>query len=243
MQLLKYGKSNIEVPISSTMKILVEEVLNPFYLFQVFSMTLWFWDGYRYYATCILIISVASAITTLVETKKNLKNIRKMANYSCPMNVMRKGDENQLEEVDSSTLVPGDVIEIPSQPDVVVPCDLVLLTGICIVNESMLTGESIPVIKSAIPVQSNDLYDPDVDLKHTIYSGTKVIQARRIGQTKVFGLVIRTAYVTTKGNLIRDILYPRPNKFKFYEDSLKFIFAMSVIAILGFLTTIHNMIE
>ncbi len=56
-------------------------------------------------------------------------------------------------------------------------------------------------------------------------------------------MVIRTAYVTTKGNLIRDILYPRPNKFKFYEDSLKFIFVMSVIAILGFLSTLPNMLE
>ena len=80
-------------------------------------------------------------------------------------------------------------------------------------------------------------------MKYTIYGGTKVIQARKIGQTKVFGLVIRTAYVTTKGNLIRDILYPKPNKFKFYEDSLKFIFMMSVIAILGFLSTLPNMLE
>jgi cation-transporting ATPase 13A2 len=66
MQLLKYGKSNIEVPMKSTMAILTDEVLNPFYIFQIFSMTLWFWDGYRYYASCILVISVASAITTLV---------------------------------------------------------------------------------------------------------------------------------------------------------------------------------
>ena len=138
-------------------------------------MTLWFWDGYRYYATVILIISVASAITSLVETRINLRNVREMANYSCPVSVMRKSDENQLEEVDSSTLVPGDVIEIPQSPDTIMPCDFVLLTGTCIVNESMLTGESIPVIKSAIPVQSQDPYDPDVDSKYTIYGGTKVI--------------------------------------------------------------------
>jgi cation-transporting P-type ATPase 13A2 len=57
-------------------------------------MILWFWDGYRYYATCILIVSVASAITSLIETRTNLNNIRDMANYSCPVKVMRKSDEN-----------------------------------------------------------------------------------------------------------------------------------------------------
>lgn len=95
------------------------------------------------------------------------------------------------------------------------PCDLILLTGSCIVNESMLTGESIPVIKSSLPF-TNDVYDVVSDNKYTLYGGTKVIQSRTYGKARVLGLVIRTAFVTTKGNLVRDILYPKPNKFKFY---------------------------
>lgn len=95
------------------------------------------------------------------------------------------------------------------------PCDLILLTGSCIVNESMLTGESIPVIKSSLPF-TNDIYDVTTDNKYTLYGGTKVIQSRSYGKSRVLGLVIRTAFVTTKGNLVRDILYPKPNKFKFY---------------------------
>jgi cation-transporting P-type ATPase 13A2 len=53
--------------------------------------------------------------------------------------------------------VPGDVMEIPE--NCAIPCDICLLSGSCIVNEAMLTGESIPVIKNAIPF-TNDFYDP-----------------------------------------------------------------------------------
>jgi cation-transporting ATPase 13A2 len=136
--------------------------------------------------------------------------------------------------------VPGDVVEIPE--NCAMPCDIALLTGSCIVNESMLTGESIPVIKNALPF-INDIYDPIIDQKYTIYGGTKVIQTRKLGATRVLGLVIRTAFVTTKGNLVRDILYPKPSKFQFYRDSLKFIFSMALLAVVGFLGTIKFMID
>jgi len=45
----------------------------------------------------------------------------------------------EFDTVCSETLVPGDVIEVPRQ-GCVMQCDAVLITGNCIVNESMLTG-------------------------------------------------------------------------------------------------------
>lgn len=44
-----------------------------------------------------------------------------------------------IEEILSTDLVPGDVIVIPSN-GTIMPCDAVLVSGTCIVNESMLTG-------------------------------------------------------------------------------------------------------
>ena len=199
-------------------------------------MILWFSDGYREYATCILVISVISAVTSLVETRRNLKNIQKMAYYSCPLNVKR----DHLFEVDSGEVVPGDIVEVPENR--ILPCDLLLLTGSCIANEAMLTGESIPVIKSSLP-HNEEIYDINNDSKYTLFGGTKIIQTRRFGDQPVMGLVIRTGFVTTKGNLVRDILYPKPTKFKFYRDSLIFIGVMAVIAVVGFCCTLPYLIE
>lgn len=46
----------------------------------------------------------------------------------------------EVEEDMSTDLVPGDVIVIPSN-GTIMPCDAVLISGTCIVNESMLTGK------------------------------------------------------------------------------------------------------
>lgn len=49
------------------------------------------------------------------------------------------------EEISSENLVPGDIIEIKNQS--MMQCDVVLLNGSVILNESILTGESLPITK------------------------------------------------------------------------------------------------
>mmetsp|Transcript_12683 Transcript_12683/g.21348 ORF Transcript_12683/g.21348 Transcript_12683/m.21348 type:complete len:470 (+) Transcript_12683:712-2121(+) len=243
----RYGPCQLNVPRKSFPRLMVDEVLNPFYLFQVFSMILWFWDGYEKYACCILVISVAGVAENLYETITNINKIRQLAKYECPVVVRRRESPNKPDviskTISSDEIVPGDVIEVPE--NCLMPCDLVLLSGSAIVNEAMLTGESVPVIKNAIsPI--NEHYDPmnfDLAKKYTLYSGTKVIQTRCIGDSKVYGLVIRTGFLTTKGALVRDILYPKDTKFKFYQDSLIFVGAMAIVGIGGFLGTLPKLIQ
>lgn len=91
-------------------------------------------------------------------------------------------------------VVPGDVISIENM--CVMQCDAVLLNGNVIVNESMLTGESVPVTKTALSSSrgasvsmSQDAFSPskltnEVKLsikehsRHILFSGTQVIQTR-----------------------------------------------------------------
>lgn len=96
------------MPKKSVFGVLISEVLNPFYIFQVFSVVLWMWDNYYYYASCILIISTASVILSLVDTIGNQNEIRKMARYQCPVKIMQR--DQSLRPTDSTEIVPGDVI-------------------------------------------------------------------------------------------------------------------------------------
>ena len=50
----------------------------------------------------------------------------------------------------SKHLVPGDIVEITNQ--LALPCDIVLLQGQAVLNESMLTGESVPVVKYPVDI-------------------------------------------------------------------------------------------
>lgn len=173
----RFGSCQLLVPRKPIPLLMIDEVLNPFYLFQVFSMILWFNDGYEKYAVCILLVSLLGVGESLYETVTNVNSIRKMAMYECEVEVLRKDYVGHLQRktVSSKDLVPGDVLVVPE--NAIMPCDGVLLSGSCIVNESMLTGESVPVIKNAVQA-TDDYYDPndnDRVKKYTLYSGTKVI--------------------------------------------------------------------
>jgi len=48
----------------SIFEILIREILNPFYVFQLFSIILWYYDEYVLYASSIVIITTVSMATT-----------------------------------------------------------------------------------------------------------------------------------------------------------------------------------
>lgn len=65
-----YGRNAISVEVKSYFYLLVTEVLNPFYIFQIASIVLWSFDNYILYATCIFLVSCLSVAVSLYETRK-----------------------------------------------------------------------------------------------------------------------------------------------------------------------------
>ncbi|XP_029803896.1 cation-transporting ATPase 13A2 isoform X5 [Suricata suricatta] len=224
-----YGPNVISVPVKSYPQLLVDEALNPYYGFQAFSVGLWLADRYYSYALCILFISTASICLSLYKTRKQSQTLRDMVQLSARVCVCRPGGEEEW--VDSSELVPGDCLVLPQEGGLV-PCDAALVAGECMVNESSLTGESVPVLKTALP-EGPEPYCSDTHRRHTLFCGTLVLQARAFVGPHVLAVVTRTGFCTAKGGLVSSILHPRPINFKFYKHSMKFVAALSVLALLG----------
>lgn len=51
-------------------------------------------------------------------------------------------------------------------------------------------------------------------------------------------MFLLTGFNTAKGELVRAILYPKPLGFKFYQDAMRFILFLAVVASLGMIYSI-----
>ncbi|XP_071805048.1 polyamine-transporting ATPase 13A3-like [Asterias amurensis] len=236
-----YGLNKIVIQVRPILVLLVQEVLNPFYVFQIFSVCVWMVDEYYIYSGCIILMSFISIALSLYTTRKQSTTLRDMVHSDTVVEVLRKSGESV--EVMEEEIVPGDVIILPSQ-GCLMTCDAVLLTGNCIVNESMLTGESVPVTKTPLPRtsgvdgESAPGYSADKHKRHTLFCGTQVIQTRYYGGEMVKAVVVQTGFSTAKGGLVRSILFPKPMDFSMLKDAIMFIGLLASFAFIGFIYTI-----
>ncbi|XP_078420012.1 polyamine-transporting ATPase 13A3-like isoform X1 [Cetorhinus maximus] len=241
-----FGVNEIEVKVPSIFKLLIKEVLNPFYIFQLFSVILWTFNGYYYYGVVIVIMSLISIVTSLHTVRKQYVMLHDMVAAHSIIRVSVCRANSEIEETLSTDLVPGDIV-IPTN-GTIMPCDSVLLSGTCIVNESMLTGESVPVMKVNLPnpiksskgLEEDEIYNPEKHKRHTLFCGSTVIQTRFYTGELVKAVVVRTGFGTTKGQLVRSILYPKPTDFKLYRDAYLFLLCLVGVAGIGFLYTVIN---
>lgn len=77
----KYGKCNIQVPEKGVFQLLIEEILSPFYVFQVVGITMWYLDSYEIYATFVIVTYCLSITIELIDIKRNIRNLKKMVDY------------------------------------------------------------------------------------------------------------------------------------------------------------------
>uniref|UniRef100_A0A669PMZ4 Cation-transporting ATPase n=1 Tax=Phasianus colchicus TaxID=9054 RepID=A0A669PMZ4_PHACC len=227
------GPNAIEVEIRPIWKLLFKEILNPFYVFQAFTLTLWLSQGYIEYSVAIIVLSVISVGLTVYDLRQQSTKLHDLVEEHNKVQVTVCTKNEGFKELESRYLVPGDVFLLDGKK-LSLPCDAVLIDGSCIVNEGMLTGESIPVMKTLLPLTESPepwkTHSMEDYRRHVLFCGTEVIQAKSSGRGLTRAVVLQTGFNTAKGDLVRSILYPRPLNFQLYRDAFKFIVGLSPVA-------------
>ncbi|XP_071998704.1 probable cation-transporting ATPase 13A4 isoform X2 [Engystomops pustulosus] len=234
------GLNTIEVEVTPIWKLLFKEVLNPFYFCQAFSLSLWFATGYIEFPSALVVITLLSMSATVYNMRMQSVKLHKMVSSNNSIKVAVLGKDGDIQELESQYLVPGDVIVLTGRR-IYLPCDSLLLTGSCVVNEGMLTGESVPVTKTPLPNVDNSVpwkvHSGEDYKRHVLFCGTEVIQTQASQRSVVKAVVLRTGFNTAKGDLVRSILYPKPVNFKLHRDAIRFLLILVGVTMMGVIYT------
>ena len=140
----RFGPNKYSVPRRSYLRVLFGQLLSPFFVFQVFCISLWALDEYWYYSLVTLAMILVFEMTVSIQRYRSFQEMEQMLKGPYSVCVYRN---NAWVQVSSHHLVPGDLIDVKSTfldggAGKTFPCDAVLLNGSVLVNEAMLTGES-----------------------------------------------------------------------------------------------------
>ncbi|QPG76660.1 hypothetical protein FOA43_004052 [Brettanomyces nanus] len=238
----KYGKNLFDIPVPTFWELFVEHALAPFFVFQVFSIALWMMDDMWYLSLFSLFMLVTFECTTVYQRKSTMTEFQSMGIKPYQIYVFR---DEKWAKISTQELLPGDVVSVVRTPqeDLSIPCDLILISGSCIVNEAMLSGESTPLLKECIDTrEASSQFQPDsLDKSSLLHGGTSCLQVTSADHSAIslapdhgaVAVVAKTGFETVQGSLVRVMIFSSERMTVANKESMFFILFLLVFAVIA----------
>ncbi len=199
-RLNKYGLNELpKEEQKSVMKLFFGSLKDPIIYVLIVSAILSFVVGEVTDALVIIFIIIVDAIVSTVQEYRAAKNseaLKELIKFK--VKVIR---ENRQIEIDSSNLVPGDILVVESGTKVSADARIIKSNNLT-VDESVLTGESIAVIKTHHLEE-----ETEENIKaNTIFAGTSIITGRAIA------VVVSTGIETEVGKIAHKVTTTEESK-------------------------------
>jgi len=220
-----FGMNQLDVHVPSFTELLLQRLRSPMTCLRAVDTILTLSEGFPFLALQGVVMTLwswwTSAKSSLAHIKRVRKEVMKGAETAGMLIAYRAGE---WKEVAVTSVVPGDVIGLPTGLKEA-PVDCLLLKGDIVVDEAILTGESLPQMKKPLGVKGSSDNETALDMEgqhrsHVLFSGTKIIRIEEGTEAwpsfipslpssqprvKVVGVVLRTGYHSTQGELLRMI--------------------------------------
>jgi len=226
-------KISMDIPIPDFYSLFQQHIIEPFFVFQLFCVLLWLLDEYWNYALMTLIMLV---ILEAQMVRRRIRDLTQLRSIKPPIVEIEVKRGDKWTKTCSSDIFEGDLLRLGS--DLVgtsVPCDMLIIPGTlgvsALVNESMLTGESVPVLKEPV-TESDEILDMNgVHKNSVLFSGSSLMAIR--GSGPLHAVVLRTGFETSQGKLIRTILFASDRVTASSRDAFKFIVILFCVALVA----------
>lgn len=241
-RLEKYGKNTLKEKKKESIFIKFIKQFNDFMIITliiaaIISAVVSKMNGESDYIDSIIIIAIVifNAIMGLVQEQKAEKSIEALRKMTAPVaKVIRNG---KVQEVKASEVVPGDIVILETGNYVPADCRLIKSYNLKI-EESSLTGETVPSEKEADKVLNNDI--AVADMKNMAFATTIVVNGH--AEAVVVDTGMNTKVGKIAGMIIEDEAPETPIQKKLGEVGKTLAIVCIVICILIFVIGIFKKI-
>ncbi|KAJ7427797.1 sarcoplasmic/endoplasmic reticulum calcium ATPase 3 [Willisornis vidua] len=202
-----YGKSLWELVLEQFEDLLVRILLMAAFLSFILA---WFEEGEETTTAfvepiVIIMILIANAVVGVWQERNAESAIEALKEYEPEMGKVIRADRSGVQRIRARDIVPGDIVEVAVGDKVPADIRIIEIRSTTLrVDQSILTGESVSVIKHADPIP--DPRAVNQDKKNMLFSGTNIAAGKAVG------VVIATGVYTEIGKIRNQMVETEPEK-------------------------------